>query len=91
MYCLKTFVRDRKGLHAVLATMIATTARNHCAKIYITNLDNRRRANARSVLEILSLETAGGTPVQIVADGAEAEAAVCEIKKLVCSDAYSRA
>ena len=42
-----------------------------------------RRVNAKSLLGVLSLGIVGGTPIRIIADGADEEAAVEGLVKLV--------
>ena len=77
-----TIVND-VGLHARPATFFIQKA--NCFKSSIWIEKEERRANAKSLLGVLSLGIDGGTTVKVIAAGPDEEQAVEELVKLVNS------
>ena len=76
-------VKDKVGLHARPATFFIQKANEYKSSIWVERED--RRVNAKSLLGVLSLGIVGGTSISIIADGADEEAAVEGLVKLVQS------
>ena len=69
------------GLHARPATFFIQKANSYRCSIWIES--NGRRANAKSLLGVLSLGIMGNTQIRIIAGGPDEEQAVDELVKLV--------
>ena len=66
-------IQNELGLHTRPATYFIQKANNYKSSVWIENSD--RRANAKSLLGVLSLGISKGDTVSIIADGSdEAEA-----------------
>ena len=71
------------GLHARPATFFIQKANEYKSSIWVEK--EERRVNAKSLLGVLSLGIVGGTTIRIIADGADEQAAVDGLVKLVSS------
>ena len=67
-------VKNTSGLHARPATFFIQKANSYKSSVWIENGD--RRANAKSLLGVLSLAVTKGLTVLIMADGPDEEEAV---------------
>ncbi|MBW1917064.1 MAG: HPr family phosphocarrier protein [Deltaproteobacteria bacterium] len=76
----KLLVCNRLGLHARAAAQIAALAQKHQAEIILEN--NGLMANARNILEILSLGCTPGTTVEVRVQGPEASQALQALQEL---------
>lgn len=76
-------VRNSVGLHARPATFFIQKANTFSSSIWVENGD--RRANAKSLLGVLSLGIAKGTNIMIIADGPDESAAVDALAALIDS------
>lgn len=74
-------IRNEKGLHARPATFFIQKANTFKSSIWVEIED--RKANAKSLLGVLSLGVSQGDTVTLVADGADEEAAVNGLVELV--------
>ena len=74
MFVREVMVKNQVGLHARPATFFIQKANEFKSSIWIEK--EERRVNAKSLLGILSLGIVGGTNVKVIADGADASAAV---------------
>jgi len=83
MFSKDTQVQNQVGLHARPATFFIQKANEFKSSIWVEKED--RRVNAKSLLGVLSLGIVGGTPIRIIADGADEEAAVNALVALVDS------
>lgn len=81
MYVKEVSVKNQVGLHARPATFFIQKANEFKSTIWVEK--EERRVNAKSLLGILSLGILGGTPIKIIADGADEEVAVESLVKLV--------
>ncbi|MEG1621124.1 MAG: HPr family phosphocarrier protein [Oscillospiraceae bacterium] len=80
--CVKEVsVKNQVGLHARPATFFIQKANEFKSSIWVEK--DERRVNAKSLLGILSLGILGGTPIRIIADGSDEEAAVEALTNLV--------
>lgn len=83
MYVKDVMVQNQVGLHARPATFFIQRANEFRSSIWVEK--EERRINAKSLLGVLSLGIVGGTTIRVMADGADEEAAVESLVKLVQS------
>lgn len=76
-------VQNQVGLHARPATFFIQKANEYKSSIWVEK--DERRANAKSLLGVLSLGVTGGTDIRIIADGLDENEAVDALSKLVIS------
>ena len=76
-------VENQVGLHARPATFFIQKANEFKSSIWVEK--EERRANAKSLLGVLSLGITGGTDIKILADGQDEQEAVDALTKLVVS------
>ena len=81
MYTQEITVKNEVGLHARPATYFIQKANEFKSGIWVEKED--RRVNAKSLLGVLSLGIVGNTAIRVIADGADEEAAVEALVKLV--------
>ncbi|MBE6778160.1 MAG: HPr family phosphocarrier protein [Ruminococcaceae bacterium] len=81
MYMKDVVVQNQVGLHARPATFFIQKANEFKSSIWIEK--EERRANAKSLLGVLSLGIVGNTSIRIIADGADEEKAVAALVELV--------
>lgn len=77
-------INNQIGLHARPATFFIQKANEFKSSIWIEKED--RRVNAKSLLGVLSLGIVKGTSVNLIADGADEEAAIKTLTDLIDSD-----
>ena len=83
MYVKDVMVQNQVGLYARPATFFIQRANEFRSSIWVEK--EERRVNAKSLLGVLSLGIVGGTTIRVMADGADEEAAVESLVKLVQS------
>ena len=76
-------LKNTIGLHARPATFFIHKANTFKSSIWVENGD--RRANAKSLLGVLSLGIAKDTKITIIADGSDEEKAVDELAALIAT------
>lgn len=76
-------VQNQVGLHARPATFFIQKANEFKSSIWVEK--EERRANAKSLLGVLSLGIKGGTAIKIVADGVDEEIAIAKLEELIVS------
>lgn len=81
MFSKEVVVQNQVGLHARPATFFIQKANEFKASIWVEK--EERRVNAKSLLGVLSLGIVGNTAIRVIADGADEEAAVEALVKLV--------
>ncbi len=81
MFSKDVVVQNQVGLHARPATFFIQKANEFKASIWVEK--EERRVNAKSLLGVLSLGIVGNTSIRVIADGADEEAAVEALVKLV--------
>ena len=81
MYAKEVSVQNLVGLHARPATFFIQKANEYKASVWAEK--EERRVNAKSLLGVLSLGIVGGTTIKIIAGGADEQAAVDALVKLV--------
>jgi phosphotransferase system HPr (HPr) family protein len=67
-------ITDPVGLHARPAAVVVQTAGKYGARIRLEH--GEKRADARSVIQLLALGVRQGSPVTVVAEGADAPQAL---------------
>ncbi len=83
MFSKEIEVLNPEGLHARPATFFIHKANTFKSSIWVENGD--RRANAKSLLGVLSLGIAKQTVINLIADGSDEEAAVNELAALIAT------
>ena len=81
MYLKEVGVKNQVVLHARPATFFVQKANEFKSSVW--GEKEERRVNAKSLLGVLSLGIVGGTTIRIIADGADEQAAVEALVKLV--------
>ena len=81
MYTQEVTIHSEVGLQARPATFFIRKANEFKSGIWVEK--DERRVNAKSLLGVLSLGIVGGTTIRIIADGADEQAAVDALIKLV--------
>jgi phosphocarrier protein FPr len=82
-YSLRLVVQNRLGLHARPAARLVQTASRFQSDVQITDLSaGRGPASARSINAIATLGVRQGHEIEIVASGADAEAALTALRQL---------
>lgn len=81
MFVKEVKVQNQIGLHARPATFFIQKANEFKSSIWVEK--EERRVNAKSLLGVLSLGIVGNTDIRVIADGADEEAAVAALVKLV--------
>ena len=81
MWVKDVVVENQVGLHARPATFFIQKANEFKSSIWVEK--EERRANAKSLLGVLSLGIMGGTQIRIIAGGTDEQEAVDALAKLV--------
>ncbi len=74
---------NRLGLHARAAAQLVRLAGTFKSKIILTRSDNGFSADAKSILNILTLAAAEGTEIKLSADGADEQEAFEAVAGLI--------
>ena len=72
---------NKLGLHARAAAKLTEVAGAFASEIWLSR--NGRRVNAKSIMGVMMLAAGKGSRVVIEADGADADAAVAALGKLI--------
>jgi phosphocarrier protein HPr len=72
---------NKVGLHARPASKFVQTAARFSSTI--TVVCGARKANAKSILQVLSLGASGGAQITLQAEGADADAALAALQQLI--------
>lgn len=84
MFVKEIVVQNQVGLHARPATFFIQKANEYKSSIWIER--DERKANAKSLLGVLSLGITKGVSITISADGPDEEEAVNNLIELISSD-----
>ncbi|MDL2287719.1 HPr family phosphocarrier protein [Eubacteriales bacterium OttesenSCG-928-G02] len=76
-------IQNEVGLHARPATFFIQKANSYKSSVWIENTD--RRANAKSLLGVLSLGISKGDTITIIADGIDEKEAIDGLVDLILS------
>ncbi len=74
-------IQNEKGLHARPATFFIQKANSYRCSVWVENSD--RKANAKSLLGVLSLAVSKGDVVTLIADGTDEQEAVEGLAALI--------
>jgi phosphocarrier protein HPr len=74
-------IRNKLGLHARAAVKFVQLAGKYKADIYV--LKDGQEANGKSIMGLLTLVAAWGMPIELVAQGPDAEEAATALAALV--------
>ncbi len=77
---INTTIKNRAGIHARPAALLVQTASKFASKIWLEK--GSIRINAKSIMGIITLGASFGTPIRILAEGVDEEAAAAAIQKL---------
>ena len=84
MVTKEVVINNPVGLHAKHATFFIQKANEFKSSIWIEKDD--RRVNAKSLLGVLSLNVVKGNAVNLIADGADEEAAMETLTEYIAND-----
>jgi len=77
-------IQNKVGLHARPAALLVQTAKQFDCDIKVTH--NEREANAKSILNVLTLGASQGAVVTVYAEGEDAEQALVALETLIEDD-----
>ena len=80
----KVVVKNKQGLHARPAALFVQVANKFDSRITVRR--DAEEVNGKSIMGILMLGVEANTPIIIEAEGSDAEAAVAELEKIICSE-----
>ena len=84
MIVKEVVINNQVGLYARPATFFIQKANEYNCSIWVEK--EERRVNAKSLLGVLSLGIVKGTPIKIIADGADEVEAIETLANLILSD-----
>ena len=77
-------ISNKLGLHARPAMQFVDLANQFKSDVkVISSGEEPAEVDGKSVMQMMTLAAVEGTPLKIIADGEDAEAAVCELAKLI--------
>ncbi len=79
MVTREVIIKNKAGLESKPAAMFIQKASNYKSSIWIEK--DERKANAKSLLGLLSLSISNGTKVIIIADGEDEEVAITDLEE----------
>ena len=74
-------ITNKLGLHARASAKLTQLASGFAAEVWLTR--NGRRVNAKSIMGVMMLAAGKGAAVTVEAEGADAEAALAAIGRLI--------
>jgi phosphocarrier protein len=78
---VEAMIVNKLGLHARAAAKLTHLAGSYQCEIWISR--SGRRVNAKSIMGVMMLAAGQGSSVRIEAQGADAEAAIAALTKLI--------
>ena len=81
MPSLEAEIVNKLGLHARAAAKLTHVASGFAAEIWLSR--SGRRVNAKSIMGVMMLAAGKGSQVHIEAEGADADAALAALAKLI--------
>jgi phosphocarrier protein HPr len=84
MIVKEIFINNKSGLQSKTAAMFIQKASSYKSSIWIEK--NERKANAKSLLGLLSLGIGGGTKVIVTFEGEDEEKAAKELQEYLYSE-----
>jgi phosphocarrier protein HPr len=86
---ITTTITHRVGLHARPAAIFVQTAKRYAATISVHN--GERKANAKSMVQVLTLGAKQGSELMIEAEGDDAEQALQALQDLIAANFHEEA
>ena len=84
MTAIRLIVRNPSGIHARPAATFVRTAGRFASTITITNVTSGKGpVNAKSIFSLMPLGATMGSEIEVVAEGADADAAIEAIREAV--------
>ena len=83
MISVRVKLLNKVGLHARPAALFVQTAKKFKANIIVINTKNSRKANAKSIIEVLALGADYGDEIVINAEGPDEKIAITELLNLI--------
>ncbi|HTL48252.1 MAG TPA: HPr family phosphocarrier protein [Verrucomicrobiae bacterium] len=80
----KFTVNNKLGLHARPAALFVKTANAFRCEVSVKK--GRQKVNGKSIMGIMTLAVQQGTPIFVITEGVDAQAAMDELGKLIESD-----
>jgi phosphotransferase system HPr (HPr) family protein len=80
----KLIVKNKQGLHARPAALFVQVANKF--ESTITVIHEKEKVNGKSIMGILMLGVEKGAPIEIQAEGLDADLAMAELEKLITSE-----
>jgi len=77
-------IKDKAGLHSKTAAVFIKKASGYKSSVWIEK--DERKANAKSLLGLLSLAVGPGAKITVIAEGEDEEKAAEELKDYLSSD-----
>jgi len=77
----EVIIKNDSGLESKHAALFIQKASNYKSSIWVEK--DERRANAKSLLGLLSLGLGNGTKVMLIADGEDEEIAIKELEQYI--------
>ncbi|HEY3074498.1 MAG TPA: HPr family phosphocarrier protein [Burkholderiales bacterium] len=81
MPSIEAEIVNRLGLHARAAAKLTHIASGFQSEIWLSR--SGRRVNAKSIMGVMMLAAGKGSTIKIVAEGADADAALAALTKLI--------
>ena len=81
---IETTVQMKTGVQARQAALFVQVANRFASDIFLEK--DGRRVNAKSIMGVMSLAIARGTTIKLLAEGADEEKALEELRELVESE-----
>ena len=81
MHSADAEIVNKLGLHARAAAKLTQVASAFACEVWLSR--SGRRVNAKSIMGVMMLAAGKGTQVRIEAEGADAEAAIAALLKLI--------
>ncbi|HZN86213.1 MAG TPA: HPr family phosphocarrier protein [Burkholderiales bacterium] len=74
-------IANKLGLHARASAKLTQVASGFAAEVWLTR--NGRRVNAKSIMGVMMLAAGKGATVTVEAEGADADAALAAVARLI--------
>ena len=88
MKTIELEIKNKLGIHARPASLIAKTAMKFDSEIHIKTLNAQERINAKSIMGIMLLAAAKGVKIIIEADGQDEDEAIFELVELIVENKF---
>ena len=85
MFAKTTTLKNASGLHARPASEFVALAKQFESRVFLRNLDKpgAEPANAKSIVRVLAEGIPSGAQIELSAEGADAQEAICQLIAMV--------